>query len=56
MSNKKLSAGKLLDRYGSITVFICMYIVFFIMIPVFRTPSNMINILSQSIPTLLIAL
>ena len=56
MINKKLSAGKLLDRYGSITVFICMYIVFFIMIPVFRTPSNMINILSQSIPTLLIAL
>ena len=56
MKNKKLSAGGLLDRYGSITVFVIMYIVFFIMIPVFRTPSNIVNILSQSIPTLLIAL
>ncbi len=58
MMNKteKNSATNLLDRYGSITVFVIMYIVFFIMIPVFRTPGNIINILGQSIPTLLIAL
>ena len=52
----KGSKTYLFDRYGSITVFVIMYIVFFIMIPVFRTPGNIINILGQSVPTLLIAL
>ena len=56
MNKKKLSSAGLLDRYGSIAVFTIMYVVLFIMIPVFRTPSNMLNILGQSIPTLLIAL
>ena len=56
MNKKKLTSAGLLDKYGSITVFVVMYIVLFIMIPVFRTPSNMINILGQSVPTLLIAL
>lgn len=56
MTKKKLSSAGLLDRYGSLAVFAIMYIVLFIMIPVFRTPSNMVNILGQSIPTLLIAL
>lgn len=53
---KQLSSGKLLDRYGSLAVFTVMYVVLFIMVPSFRSPSNMINILGQSIPTLLIAL
>lgn len=54
--NKNKSLSGLFDRYGSIAVFLIMYVVFFIMIPVFRTPGNMVNILGQSIPTLLIAL
>lgn len=53
---KKLTVGRFLDKYGSISVFLLMYLFFFIAIPTFRTPSNMINILSQSIPTLLVAL
>lgn len=56
MNNKRINSSKLLDRYGSVTVFVIMYMVLFIMIPVFRTPSNTLNILGQSIPTLLIAL
>ena len=54
--NKKINSAKLLDRYGSLAVFAIMYIVLFIMIPMFRTSSNMLNILGQSVPTLLIAL
>lgn len=54
--NKNKSLSGLFDRYGSIAVFLIMYVVFFVMIPVFRTPGNMVNILGQSIPTLLIAL
>lgn len=56
MTKKKLNSLGLLDRYGSLAVFTIMYIVLFIMIPAFRTPSNMLNILGQSVPTLLIAL
>lgn len=56
MKNKKFTAGKFLDKYGSISVFTLMYVLFFLIIPAFRSASNMINILSQSIPILLVAL
>lgn len=56
MMNKKLTVGKFLDKYGSISVFLLMFITFCITISSFRSPSNMINILSQSTPTLLVAL
>lgn len=56
MKNKKFSVGKFLDKYGSVSVFALMYALFFLMIPAFRSASNMINILSQSIPVLLVAL
>lgn len=52
----KKSASNLFDRYGSITVFVLIYVYFCATIPVFRTPGNLVNILGQSIPTLLIAL
>ena len=53
---EKPSVTGLFDKYGSITVFVIMFIVFLFLSPVFRTTNNMINILGQSIPTLLIAL
>lgn len=56
MNKKKLISAGLLDKYGSITVFVIMYIVFLVLIPAFGTTSNMVNIIAQSIPTLLIAL
>lgn len=53
--NKK-SAGKFFDVWGSILTFVVMIIVFCIFSSSFRTPSNIINILTQSAPTLIIAL
>lgn len=52
----KKRAGNFFDVWGSTLTFIIMIVVFSILSKSFRSPSNIINILVQSAPTLIIAL
>jgi ribose/xylose/arabinose/galactoside ABC-type transport system permease subunit len=48
--------GKLLDKYGSLLIFILMIAVFSVISPHFRTLDSYINVLIQSAPLLVLAL
>lgn len=51
-----VSAGRFFDVWGSLLTFAVMIAVFCVLSGSFRTGSNLINILTQSAPTLIIAL
>lgn len=52
----KKSTGNFFDVWGSILTFVAMIVVFSISSPSFRTSSNVINILTQSSPMMIIAI
>ncbi len=50
------SVGRFLEIWGSILTFVAIVVVFSILSPSFRTSANLVNVLVQSAPVLMIAL
>lgn len=55
-NGKAFSLSKFFDKWGSILTFAVLILVFCILSPSFRTGDNVINILTQCTPTLIVAL